>query len=290
MTNHIARLLTLLLLLNFTASPAATLQLEIIPLQGRSAEEVIPIIKPLVVEGGTVTGMNNQLIIKTTAANLAEIKQLLKQIDKPARRLMITVRQDTGGAINQDEQSLSGRYRSGDASVSIGDGRPANSGLAVGAEDDQGNRIQYRTQSTRSNIDDNNNFRIMTLEGRPAFIQSGQSVPVPSSTTVAGPGGVVVQESIEYRDVTSGFYVLPRLSGDNVTLLISPNMASTDQRQGGGFNIQNVQTTVSGKLGQWLRVGGINQETQSNQRGTLYSTRRQRQSTSAILLKVDEIP
>ena len=51
--------------------------LEIIPLQYRTADEIIPIIRPLVHQGGTVTGMNNQLIVKTTASNLIEIKQIL---------------------------------------------------------------------------------------------------------------------------------------------------------------------------------------------------------------------
>ena len=56
---------------------AAEMKLEVIPLHNRNADEIIPIIQPLVHEGGTVTGMNNQLIIKTTAANLVEIKQIL---------------------------------------------------------------------------------------------------------------------------------------------------------------------------------------------------------------------
>ncbi len=56
------------------------MQLEVIPLQKRMVDEVIQIIRPLVAPGGTVTGMNNQLIIKTTPSNLAEIKQVLRKL------------------------------------------------------------------------------------------------------------------------------------------------------------------------------------------------------------------
>ena len=104
---------------------AAEMTLEIIPLQFRNADEIIPIIRPLVQHGGTVTGMNNQLIIKTTAGNLMEIKQILAKIDKAARRLLITVKQDISGDINTREHGVSGRYSRGDVTVSSNN-RPDN--------------------------------------------------------------------------------------------------------------------------------------------------------------------
>ncbi len=88
---------------------AENMQLEVIPLQKRMVEDVIQIIRPLVTPGGTVTGMNNQLIIKTMPSNLAEIKQVLRQIDHAPRRLMITVKQNVAGDSYLREDSLSGK-------------------------------------------------------------------------------------------------------------------------------------------------------------------------------------
>ncbi|MFB3101043.1 MAG: hypothetical protein ACE1ZM_06325, partial [Gammaproteobacteria bacterium] len=48
---------------------AENMRLEVIPLQHRMVDDVIQSIRPLVTPGGTVTGMNNQLIIKTTPSN-----------------------------------------------------------------------------------------------------------------------------------------------------------------------------------------------------------------------------
>jgi len=51
-----------ILIVGITPVLAESLKIEIIPLKNRLVSDVIPVIKPLVVEGGTVTGMNNLLI------------------------------------------------------------------------------------------------------------------------------------------------------------------------------------------------------------------------------------
>ena len=51
--------------------------LEIIEMKARSVEEMIPIIRPLVEPDGTVTGMQNQLIIRTSPERLTYNKLLL---------------------------------------------------------------------------------------------------------------------------------------------------------------------------------------------------------------------
>jgi type II secretory pathway component GspD/PulD (secretin) len=268
--------------------PAAEMVIEVIPLQHRVVDDVISIIKPLVAEGGTVTGMNNQLIVKTTPANLAKIKQILESIDHAPRRLMISVKQDIDSNINLDESGLSGTYASGDTSVSASDSG-STGGLVIEGKDDDGNVIRYRKLHTRSRIEDKNTFRVQTLEGDPAYIATGQSVPVANTTTYVTPGGVVVQDAIEYRDVTSGFYVLPRLNGDQVTLLVSPQMARIHPRQGAVFDIQNVETTASGRLGEWIRIGGATQHFNDDRSRDLVSTRRRGQEQRTVLIRVDEI-
>lgn len=136
-------LLSLILLLHNIVGHAQDLKLEIIPLRHRLTDEVLPVLLPLVAPGGTLSGMNNQLIIRTTETNLAELKQVLARIDQAARRLKIYVRQDVAGTGQVGEQSLSGRYRSGEVGVEVpGRGRD---GLSVSAGN--GNEVRYRTYS-----------------------------------------------------------------------------------------------------------------------------------------------
>ena len=194
---------------------AEEMAMEIIPLQHRSTDDVVNILQPLVTPGGTVTGMNNQLIIKTTPSNLVDLKNVLRNLDYAARRLLITVKQDTKGQTLTSENSLSGRYTSGDVAVSSHDPGHTHDGLVISSKDNESNHIRFRTQDNLSKIDDKNTFQVQTLEGHPAFIHSGQSVPVSNRTAFFTPDGrVVVNEHTEFYDATSGFYVLPRLAGE----------------------------------------------------------------------------
>src|SRR5258706_7610217 len=90
------KLVLLLAVLWITAAPAfgQNAVLEVIPLKYRTAEQVMPVLKPLLDKNGSMSGMQNQLIIRTTPANLSDLKQVLASIDTMPRRLVITVRQD----------------------------------------------------------------------------------------------------------------------------------------------------------------------------------------------------
>ena len=68
--------------------------LEVVTLRHSTAEQVIPVLRPLLEPGGALSGQFNQLIVRTSAANLAQIRAALDAIDQPQRRLTISVRFD----------------------------------------------------------------------------------------------------------------------------------------------------------------------------------------------------
>ncbi len=284
-----SRYLLLTLIFTFTISSAGAeqLQLEIIPLQHRTTDEVIDIIRPLVSPGGSVAGMNNQLIIRTTAANLQEIRQVLESIDRAARRLRISVRQDVRTSGTSREQSVSGEYATGDIGIS---GRSESGpGTVISRRDSAGNIIRYRDLESHSATNDDHTFSVQALEGQPAYIQSGQSVPVSGRQSFIAGGSVIVQDTVEYRDIGSGFYVLPRLSGNNVTLLVAPQLSRISQGGTQTFDIQNVETTVHGRLGEWLDVGNISSREQGETRSNFDTRRFQQTGQRSIQIKVDEV-
>ncbi len=279
----------LALLLALTVQ-AGDMVLEVIPLKHRLSSDVIDIVRPLVAPGGTVTGMNNQVIIRTTPSNLEEIRRVLNSIDQAPRRLMITVRQNVDGNLNRNEQGISGRYSSGDVTIESTDPNAGRGGGIVAIRDDEGNVIGYRALSTRSRLEDRNTFSVQATEGYPAYIHTGQSVPVAHQQAVITPGGgIIVQDGIQYRDVTSGFYVLPRLSGNIVTLLVAPRLNRVSPDQGGVFDLQSVQTTASGRLGEWIELGGVSQQFNEDASHNLTSTRQRGQEFRSIAVMVTEI-
>lgn len=258
--------------------------LEVIPLRHRTAEEVIPIVQPFVERGGAVSGMQNQLIIRATPANLAQIRQLLASIDTAPRRLMITVKQDVDAAGKQREAEISGSIGNR-ARVTV-PGSADDRSLAAEARrgDDS---VRARVLSTQSLEADKNTQQLQALEGSRAFIRIGQSIPVPSRTVVRTPQGVQVIDSVQYQDATTAFYVVPRLSGDRVTLEVSPHRDTPGAS--GSFNIQQIHTTVSGRLGEWMDLGGLGQDRTEQQSGIGSRSAATVSEQRKVLIKVEEI-
>lgn len=287
--------LALITLMQSTLACAQATVLEVIALRYRTAEQVIPVLKPLLDRSGTLSGMQNQLIVRTTPANLAELKQVLATLDAQPRQLLITVRQDSMLDRERTQADLSGRITGSNAGVTI----PPTTNPGGGTVTIQrGNDIvRGRVDSTRSVESDGNTQSVRVLEGNSAFIRAGVSVPVrsqaPARTIVNGRVMESYGNAVEYRDVASGFYVVPRLAGDRVTLEINPQRESlatpAQNLPRGSVNIQAASTTVSGRLGEWIEVGGIVQSVDNQQSAILGSARESSRDNRQILLKVEEL-
>lgn len=242
--------------------------LEVIELKHRTVDEVLPALLPLVEPGGTLTGMNNQLFLRASPRNREDIKRALAAIDKSARRLIIHVAYDR-------QQQTADRGADAVGQVIFGGKPQAN--------------IEARVWDTRSQRGENSAQRVQTVEGGRAFIQVGRSLPVPMRQVVLGPGGAVVNDSIVYRDIGSGFHASPRVSGERVTLEISQQVEQLEGRRQGGIASQQLATTVSGRLGEWIELGGTGQQATTRQGGSYSVGTGQMRDARSIWLMVEEI-
>jgi type II secretory pathway component GspD/PulD (secretin) len=243
-------------------------QMEIIPLRSKTVDEVLPVLLPLVEPGGTLTGMNNQLFLKASPRNRAEIKQALAAIDRPQRRLIIRIATD-----RQSEEG--GRGAQGSGEVTIGSKRSADVRASV-----------WDTRSARS---ENAGQMVQTVDGGRAFIQIGRSLAVPMRQMFVGPGGAVINETVVYRDIGSGFHVSPRVNGQRVTLEISQQAERTEHRSPGGVESQRLATSISGRLGEWIELGGSGRQAASRESGSFSVGTGDVRDNRAIWLKVEEV-
>jgi len=270
-----------------TLSVAESMKIEIIPMKNRMVEDVIPIIKPLVIRGGTVTGMNNQLIVKTTSSNIELIKSVLEQIDNAHRKLLISVKRSNNNNINTEEDGFSIKFDSKNIKIKAPD--ISEEGAIVQNKNGKRNVIRYRKSYEEFQEQEDNIFYVNVLEGNPAFINMGQLIPVRNQTTVVTSGATVVQENIEHHNVSSGFYVTPKLQGKNVTLAISPHFAKINQKEKNIINVQNISTTIYGKLGEWMPIGGADQSQNSSDKKNLVNKKQYGNEKSSIFVKVEEV-
>jgi hypothetical protein len=82
---------------------------------------------------------------------------------------------------------------------------------------------------------------------------------------------------------------VPRLNGDRVTLDISPR-DDTPGSLPGSVNSTRLVTTVSGRLGEWLELGGSVGEQSAAGSGIASYGTRIASRTRRLLLKVEELP
>jgi hypothetical protein len=274
---RVLRRLVLLLCCTIAAGAAcADYPIEVIELRARTLDEVLPVVRPLVGPDATVTGMGSQLIIKASPAQVQAVRKVLAEIDRPPKRLLISVSSAGEASGNSSGYAGSADIRIGQGQVGINSsGRPVGDSQArLGIHDSE----TRRTRSTGQ--------QVQALEGRPAYISAGTQFPV-HERQIYYLNGVPYQSDVtRLQEAGSGFYVVPRLSGDYVTLEIRQR----DDRYagaGGRIDTQRASTTVRARLGEWIDLGGIDTAGSGSQSGLGYSNRSRQLASQGIRVKVE---
>lgn len=265
-------------LLYCTAGWADDTRIELIELKGRPAAELIPLLQPLVAPDGAITGTGYRLIVRGTAEQQRAIRQLLDQLDQAPKRLLITVQMGQLSQAEQQQAQLDVRARTDGASVALG----------LAPEDS----ATVRLRSTRSVSDAVDRHQVQTLEGEPTFIVTGSEHPYPTRVeTWQGPRGVTGGAlDLAYKQAKSGFYALANVRGNDVVIRISPQRERFDEQGGGTIDSQHVETTVSGPLGGWIRIGAAGTATTGRQTGIGLSASTTEVDARPVWIKVELEP
>ena len=259
----------ILLSLSLTCVAAQTV-LEVVPLMNRPANELQPLIAPLLSDTDQIVGRDFNLIIRTTPARLTEIKDLIKKLDTAPANLSIRVVQSRDKTADQLNAGVN-------VNVVVPINRPDQTTGQIG-----GGIAQNRQHQTS-----NNEQVLRAMDGQPAYIKTGINAPIRFSTVYpAGYGQTAIATNTQYIEATTGFAVLPRLRGDEVTLEISP--WSDQMNNQGVINTQSAQTSIKTKLGQWVEIGSINEQSQSSTTGILSAEQGSSQSSIRILIMVEK--
>jgi type II secretory pathway component GspD/PulD (secretin) len=191
--------------------------LEVIELRHTTADRVLPVLRPLLEPGGVLTGQRTQLIVRASPENLAELRRALEAIDRPARRLVISVRFAGESGIERTEVSAGVR----------------------------GGRMELRARQERSTGTDQVDQRVQVLEGGRAYVATGASRPLRHRD------GTVIQ------DIATGFEVVPRLAGGEVLLEVAPQREVAGTVTRGSVEVQRAASTIRARLGEWVELAGV---------------------------------
>ena len=247
-------------------------ELEIIDLHYRLADELLPILRPLVEPGGVLTGTDDVLFLRASPENAAQIRAAVATLDRAPRQLLITVGQ--GNVRDLDTASVEGAATIGGDDVQVGVNRPPAA--------ESGAEVQARARRQQADLDNVSSVRV--LEGTETWIAAGRSVPL--TETWLRPDGIV-QQSTTWRDMDTGFYATARLSEDRVILEISSRQQRL-QAAGRQIATQGATTTVTAPLGEWFELGAVSQSGSTSTGGVLVWGRREDSSQYSVWVKVEE--
>jgi hypothetical protein len=243
------RTLAVWLLLAMITSAVLGQELVILELRHRTAEEMVPLLQPLLGPQDTLVPHHTQLIIKASPATLGEIRTVLDQLDRRPHRLRISVQK--------------GRELSAEA---------LNGGIVMDRAGGIRGHVGVTGQRDREQADQ----FVQTIDGQSAMIETGEARPMAYSY---GYGA-----GVTYQPVTTGFNVTPRLTGrGEVRLGIEP--WSGQFEQAGRIDIQSAATQLLTPLGVWIEIGGLNQTQTRDGIGHAAA----REQHTRIFVKVDDL-
>jgi hypothetical protein len=245
------------------ACPARAQSLEVLDLKYRTAAEVIPVLQPLLDQGGVLTGQDYKLFVRTSSGNLRQLRAALEQIDRKPNQLMVSVRRSTEQEMQRERAGVRGAVSNRGADVSV--------------------RATASTDRDRAS----GIASVQVIEGNSAMISSGSDVPIVTSVAAGAGRRPWAGATTSYRNVSSGLLVTPRVNGTQVVL----DIEQQDERvANGSIQTQRLTTQVSGPLGEWIRMGGVSETSSTQQRGILSRQYSTQSDAREIWVKVDAVP
>lgn len=246
-------------------------------LKNRPADEVIPLIRPLLNDSEAMTGDGYQLFIKAPANRLKEIESLISSVDRASKTFRISVTNDEYAAINENNANASVKIESNDTTINVGKYQRKEPGVTVNVD----------TRNTE-NKSDKTQF-VQVQEGKPAYISKENLRITPIYSYIQRPNGnFLIEHNRLSPTMQDGFYVVAR-SSDSESANISIQSASSSNRtyQGYGQEQTYVDTTLRVRLGEWFEIGGNTDSRSSESKGVLYRTKKNQERYNKIFLKID---
>lgn len=243
-----------LVALSVTLAHAANTELRIIELKHRTAEEVLPIVTPLMQAGSMIGGHGFQLFVRTPDRQFRELERVVASIDVPRRNFKITLRQSANAQTDERRHRVEGTVKTKVGKRIIITGNTASTTVDIGAGNSQasvGYEIEHRTKSR----DRSTTQVVRVLDGRRAFLRVGHAIPYVQPFLTLSHRYAHIVANMGYQEVSTGFEVLPRMRGGQVEIEITPKLSFHRGHLVEPVSFHQLSTTVIVGLGEWIDLG-----------------------------------
>jgi hypothetical protein len=249
-----------LLLITFTVHGSS---ITTIQLHNRPAGEIMPIVKPMLAPGEVITGQGFKIFLRASDETLEQVEAMLEVLDAAAKMLQISVFQGSRRELDEVRVDANLQIEGSNTSIDIGSSSADSAGSINYNDGKVSGGVDATDSRQRSYSKPVHHLRVS--EGREGFIETGRQIPYFSGVSRPSQGSTL--GTTEFRNVTTGFYVLPRVHGNSVTLEISPFKNSLSRANDGSIDTQSANTVISGRIGQWMQIGGVSEQSSGSQSG-----------------------
>lgn len=221
----------------------------------------------------------NQLIVRAFPGRRAEIEQLIKQLDKPTKEVLIEARVMQVVFKPQMDFGIDWTADLGDfnlSNITLDEGNLSTSDtlfsqygkIAYGdISDFDGFTFAIRALKQVSDTKILSNPKLLVTNNEEAKIHVGDTVPYIVSTTSGTGENAITSEQVEFVDVGLKLDVVPTINDDGfITMTLKPELSTVTSRitsQGGGIPQVNktlIETTVMVKDGMTVVMGGLKKD------------------------------
>jgi hypothetical protein len=278
-------LLLLVLLLPVSLTQATDEQVNEIYETYLPAEKLVPVLQPMLGPEDRITPFRNKLIVRAPRHRQDNILELLEELDRPLRNILISVRYGNSASAESSARDVDVRYRDADRGVRIDAGAQPDDQVVVYKGSSRDDKIQVRAVSKNRFSTENENTlsQIRVLEGTQGFLQVGKEMPQ-NQFVLLHPAGF--GNTTEYRMVGSGIYVVPQIVKDKVRLELFTSQQKPQSDNRNVIEKTDAQSVLLVEPDVWTPFAGTNTSVQSQGSGKVYSTRDLQQGNKALELKV----
>ena len=250
----------------------------IIPIQSRSATEVLPAVKAMLSSGGraVVNIRTNSLIITDDYEVIRNIRRFLKRydVDKKVGQVRVHVR---------FQKVFSSKSRSAYANGSV-----SSNHWSVSTGRLKGDGAHVRIGDRKRIRDAKSEYFINVTSGSPAYIATGKNILFREPWVSLIRRYATYGERIVSQRIDTGMDVTPVIIGSRARIGITPRISHTDAHgRIGVIRFTKASTTLTVPLGQWITIGGTGEEQHEVVRAILTSGIKSKKSSLSISLMVE---
>jgi type II secretory pathway component GspD/PulD (secretin) len=204
-----------------------------------------------------IDSRQNEIMVKGTQEELANVETIIVGLDKRAPQIMIEAKVIEIAINSEKDLGISWTGGVKDADGNLLEGQITIGELTLGGSFERSGLIEATLKALQTEGKTNilSNPKVLTLDGKEAKILSGSKIPI----RIITPDGL---ETVEYRDVGLSMTITPRLSSDGlITMDVNPKIESLGEQEAiQGYpviNSREEKVIIRAKLDETVVIGGL---------------------------------